>query len=357
MGLEKWGCVICGNFMDFCCPFCKGSLISAESDYACPGCDKKYPTILGIPDFRIFPDPYIDIEDDWEKAEDLVEHYEKLDFMGLVRLYWNMTPEVSADRAERFIRRTMALIDKGVQSLKEIEAVRVEGKPRNFNAVLEIGCGTGGFLVAAKQKYEDVVGTDIAFRWLVIARKRLQELNITIPLVCCCAEFMPFRDGRFDIILAEDVIEHVRDQEATLKECRRVCTSEGTLFLATPNRYSLTPEPHVRVWGVGLLPRQWMNAYVRFVKGIPYENIKILSFMELRRLLRKCRFEDHRIMLPSISDEEAKHFSSILRLQLHIYKVVKRIPIIRSILYLVGPFFTVVAFANKKYPSEDGVQS
>jgi ubiquinone/menaquinone biosynthesis C-methylase UbiE/uncharacterized protein YbaR (Trm112 family) len=333
--------------MDFCCPNCKGTLALSETAYFCGPCDKSYPIVMGIPDFRVFPDPYIDIEDDWKKAEYLGQHYEELDFVGLVRLYWEITPEVSQDRAERFIRRAVSLTEKGVQSLKELEAAAPKRRS-NVEGILEIGCGTGGFLVAAKRKYDDVVGTDIAFRWLVVARKRLQELSVNVPLVCCCAEFMPFRNGRFQIILAEDVIEHVKDQKATLQECHRVLSHDGAVFLATPNRYSLSPEPHVRVWGVGLLPRRWMNAYVRLVKGIAYEGIRVLSFMELKRLLRNCQFEDHRIMLPSISEEERRYFSKLERLQLHIYNTIKRIPVIRAVLYLVGPFFTVVAFRHEK---------
>jgi ubiquinone/menaquinone biosynthesis C-methylase UbiE/uncharacterized protein YbaR (Trm112 family) len=332
---------------EFCCPACKGPLRSQESEYACQACFKEYPVILGIPDFRVFPDPYIDFEDDHKKATYLVEQYDKHDFMGLVRLYWKITPEVSENRAERFIKRTAALVEKGTECLGLVESITERDKLPEFKRVLEIGCGTGGFLVAAKRKYEYVVGADIAFRWLVVARKRLQELKMNVPLVCCCAEYLPFPAARFDIILAEDVLEHVRSQESTLSECRRVMTHQGMVFLATPNRFSLTPEPHVRVWGVGFLPRRWMNAYVKCVKGISYENIKVLSYMELKKLLNKCQFTKHRILLPSISREEAQYFSAVQRMQLAVYNIVKQIPVLRLALYLVGPFFNVVVFSNR----------
>lgn len=333
---------------DFCCPLCKGRLGDDQASYYCASCERRFPVVLGIPDFRVFPDPYIDYDDDRQKAKYLVEHHDKLDFMGLVRLYWQITPEVSEDRAERFIRRTAALVDKGTECLSLIESLTGHERLSGFKKVLEIGCGTGGFLVAAKRKYEDVIGADIAFRWLVVARKRLQELNVNVPLVCCCAEFLPFPEQRFDIILAEDVLEHVRNQEETLAECRRLLTGRGVLFLATPNRFSVTPEPHVHVWGVGFMPRKWMNRYVRFVKGINYEHIRVLSFMELKRILNRCRLDNHRILLPSISSHEAQYFSPIQRMQLAIYNVVRRIPVVRRVLYLFGPFFNVVVFADKK---------
>ncbi len=92
-----------------------------------------------------------------------------------MRLYWSITPEVSEDRAERFTKRTFALVEKGVENLKEIEASSRKKDQTGFNAVLEIGCGTGGFLVAAKEKFKHVIGIDIAFRWLVIAKKGLMN--------------------------------------------------------------------------------------------------------------------------------------------------------------------------------------
>jgi 2-polyprenyl-3-methyl-5-hydroxy-6-metoxy-1,4-benzoquinol methylase/uncharacterized protein YbaR (Trm112 family) len=342
------GTVMRADMDEFRCPYCKGALTAREDRYECAACEKMYPVILGIPDFRVFPDPYIDYEDDRQKAAYLVEQYDKLDFMGLVRLYWDMTPEVSKDRAERFIRRTAALVDKGHECLSLIESLAGGHRLQGCRRVLEIGCGTGGFLIAAKRKYESVIGADIAFRWLVVARKRLQELHIDVPLVCCCAEFLPFARKSFDIILAEDVLEHVRSQEQMLMECQRLMTARGVLFLATPNRFSVTAEPHVHVWGVGWLPRKWMNAYVRFMRGINYDQIRVLSFIELRTLLNNCRLENHRILLPSISPEEAKYFSLPRRMELALYNVVRSIPVVRWILYLIGPFFNVVVFADDK---------
>lgn len=334
------------EYLELCCPKCKGSLRQNEKEYLCLECKSEYPIVLGIPDFRVFPDPYIDFEDDHNKAKYLVDQARDLDFQGMVKLYWSITPEVSKDRSARFMRRTFALVDKGIENLREIEEITSNYRPINSNCVLEIGCGTGGFLVAAKRGFENVVGMDIAFRWLVIARKRLDELNLKIPLVCCCAEFMPFRKGRFDLIVAEAVLEHVHDQEMTLRECNRVLRDQGALFLATPNRFSITPEPHVRVWGVGFMPRKWMNGYVRWRRGISYDQLRVLSVFELKRLFNRCSFTDHRILLPSVSKEEMKEFSAFEKLQVAIYDVIRKLPLVRLVLYLFGPFYHIICYAG-----------
>jgi ubiquinone/menaquinone biosynthesis C-methylase UbiE/uncharacterized protein YbaR (Trm112 family) len=338
------------EFPPLCCPRCKGPLDSGAEQYACVPCQSIYPIVLGIPDFRVFPDPYISVQDDYRKAEYLVDHSAGLNFEGMLRLYWKITPHVEEDRAARFIRNALALADKGRARLREIERLSDEQGGLGSQAALEIGCGTGGFLVAAAGRFQQVVGIDIAFRWLVVARKRLVEAGLEMPLICACAEHLPFmtfdNDG-FDLIIAEDVLDHVEDQAAALAECHRVARRDGALFMVTPNRFSLAPEPHVRVWGVGFLPRRWMDRYVKMVKGISYEHLRVPSFPELKGLLEKSAFGDYRILLPSVAAEEIKNFSAFERVQVAVYDLIRRTPLARFVLYLFGPFFHVICYARK----------
>jgi SAM-dependent methyltransferase len=301
----------------------------------------------------VFPDPYIAYEDDYKKGQFLAEHYGEVDFRGLVQLYWKITPIVETRRAQRFMRHVFALVDRGCQHLKDVEEACRERRREGIKSVLEVGCGTGGFLVAARRRYGHVVGTDIAFRWLIIARKRLEEEGLRVPLVCACAEHLPFREGSFDLVTAEAVLEHVRDQEAMVRECYRVSCESGAMFAVTANRYSVTAEPHVGVWGVGFLPRKWMKFYVKLVKGLSYDHIRVLSVGELRSLLRKCGLQDHRILLPSIPTKEQDHFSAIQKLQVSTFRLFKQIPVIRSLLYLFVPLFIVIAFPHKSLRQQD----
>jgi SAM-dependent methyltransferase len=159
---------------------------------------------------------------------------------------------------------------------------------------------------------------------------------------------LPFNDGSFDLVIAENVLEHVREQAAALKECYRVTRDEGILFLSTPNRFGLTPEPHVRVWGVGFLPRRWMKPYVKLVKGIPYEHIRILSLFALKRLLRDSSFKVHQIVLPAAPIDQVKNFSAFEKLQAAVYESIRKTPVMRAFLYLFGPFFHVLCRAHKQ---------
>ena len=58
---------------------------------------------------------------------------------------------------------------------------------------LDLGCGSGSFLTIAANAGIEIVGIDVAERWLVVAKKRLVEEELVgISLACGNAEALPF---------------------------------------------------------------------------------------------------------------------------------------------------------------------
>ena len=79
------------------------------------------------------------------------------------------------------------------------------------------------FLAALGAEGRRLLGIDIALRWLLVARKRLDEEGLGhVRLACACAERLPLADQTVSGVVAGDVIEHVVDQSATLAEAHRV---------------------------------------------------------------------------------------------------------------------------------------
>lgn len=52
--------------------------------------------------------------------------------------------------------------------------------------------------------------------------------------VLAAAERIPFRDSSFDYVIMSEVLEHVRDKVAALKECYRILKKGGLFLLSTP---------------------------------------------------------------------------------------------------------------------------
>ena len=100
--------------------------------------------------------------------------------------------------------------------------------------VLDIGCG-GGLLTnyLALQRHE-VVGIDLSKSSLEIAKKN--DATGTVQYQLESAEKLSFQDESFDVVCAMDLLEHVNDPEAVIKQASRVLKPGGLFFFHTFNR-------------------------------------------------------------------------------------------------------------------------
>jgi 2-polyprenyl-3-methyl-5-hydroxy-6-metoxy-1,4-benzoquinol methylase/uncharacterized protein YbaR (Trm112 family) len=325
--------------LPFACPACRGTLTTDGERYACSTCRRSYPVVCGIPDFRLTSDPYISFEDEYAKVRRLAEAGAK-SFEDLVRFYWEITPDVPRAMADRFVRYALSGEERGRASLETIDA---DARSRwSGRVLLEVGCGTGGLLLAARHRFPIVVGADLALRWVYIAQRRLADQGSPATLVCCSADRLPFRDGTFDGIVAVHVLEHTNDPRTVVAETARTLRPGGLCFFSTPNRFSLGPEPCVRIWGVGFLPRALAARYVRLIKGVPYRNIRLLSRFELARMLASSGLGTWSIAPARLAAVEIQSLSPIARAAATLYQTLRTVPGIRQLLELVGPMLQAV---------------
>jgi SAM-dependent methyltransferase len=192
------------------------------------------------------------------------------------------------------------------------------------------------------------VGIDIAFRWLIIARKRLEEAGMPAQLVCCCAEFLPFRETAFDLVLAENLFEHTAEPRQCIEEAHRVLKPDGIFFATTWNRLAFAPEPHVRLWGIGWLPPGLAKRYVKLRKGVSYDHVRLLSLFQLARLLRRSPFRRCTILLPTFSAAELANVSSLQRRLASTYHRVKDWPVFRGLLKIFAPVLHLVCVRESR---------
>lgn len=96
--------------------------------------------------------------------------------------------------------------------------------------ILDAGCGTGAVL-RSLERYGSAVGLDRARLGLELCRKR--DLR---NLVEGSVAELPFRDGRFDLVVSYDVLCCCTgsDDERALTELRRVLSPGGHLLLRLP---------------------------------------------------------------------------------------------------------------------------
>lgn len=328
--------------LSFICPRCRGEVTIGADHYRCASCNREYPVIEGIPDFRICRDAYLSIAEDRAKAKRIATGGPgTATFMGMLHDYYAITPEVPAADAERYSRYHLEGVERGRNVLERFAAYGLNDGTVG-NRMIDVGCGTAGTVIAAARAGYEVVGADIALRWLVVARRRLAEEDRSASLVCACADHLPFADGSFDAVVAENLLEHTNDHAAVLSELSRIRRQSGRTMVRTVNRLALAREPHVGLWGVGLLPRSIAARYVRRRTGALYA-VRLPTYFSLRRTVSLIAPDALTVRRALLMDRDFQSRSGVEALLARLYAWLDaRAPFSWPFLTLFGPFLDVV---------------
>ena len=188
--------------------------------------------------------------------------------------------------------------------------------------VLDVGCGWGGkdIYYCEHTKLKTITGFDLpgmfdpAATLKFASTKNINNCFFTTAY----AESIPFKNNRFDIIIMEDVLEHVKDPERVLQECFRVLKQDGKLIVKFPSfkgmlshhldRAINLPALHyilpMKIWAQGLnyllLVPKYKLSYEPFdeVISTPYcksitHNLNGLDLKHFKDIITKTGFKDN----------------------------------------------------------------
>ena len=179
--------------------------------------------------------------------------------------------------------------------------------------ILENGCGVGTYLEKLAGSGSRVIGLEYDFERAAEARTRSKEI------INAAGEYVPLPSSTFDLVLSHEVIEHVQDDRAAIREMIHVLKPGGRVVIFCPNRgypfethgiywkgkyffgnklfVNYLPRsvrdklaPHVRVYSRRDLQELFVGLQVKFIEQTvifgAYDNI-VTRFGMPGRILRK----------------------------------------------------------------------
>jgi len=180
----------------------------------------------------------------YNKELDMLETYPKPDKEQLSLYY----------KSENYISHTDAnksWFDKAYQSVKKINLKRKLRLLNSFKLsekkVLDIGCGTGDFLLTCKKNGYQVCGVEPNIKANKIASDKLSSKIIK--------DLSAIENEKFDIITLWHVLEHVPNLEEYISQIKRLLKIDGFLIIAVPNFKSFDAMYYKQFWAAFDVPR------------------------------------------------------------------------------------------------------
>ena len=116
-----------------------------------------------------------------------------------------------------------------------------------YDRALELGCGTGFFLLNLIQAGVARRGsvTDLSPGMVKVATRNGQSLGLDIDGRVADAEGIPYDDDTFDLVVGHAVLHHIPDVELSLREVLRVLKPGGRfVFAGEPTSVGQRLRPH-----------------------------------------------------------------------------------------------------------------
>lgn len=121
-----------------------------------------------------------------------------------------------------YVKEKPLLLEYFGRKVKLLKQLGVKGK------VLDVGCGHGFFLEAAKERGLEAIGIDLSPQAIAYAKKNKLKVYETD------LKDAPFKPNSFAAVTAFQLIEHVTDPVDFLKDVYKALAPNGVILLATP---------------------------------------------------------------------------------------------------------------------------
>jgi len=173
---------------------------------------------------------------------------------------------------------------------------------RSGDWLLDAGCGGGRHAFGALDRGAHVVGVDLDVEGLKLTRagiqdrRRVSAQKLRAGVLQGDVFDLPFPNGAFDRVICSEVMEHVHDYRAAIRELTRVLRPQGTVGITIPTAitehlylhltrdYFESPGGHIRIFRPRELARAMSEAGLR-VTGVSFAHSLHSLYWAVRALV------------------------------------------------------------------------
>jgi ubiquinone/menaquinone biosynthesis C-methylase UbiE len=125
---------------------------------------------------------------------------------------------------------------KRIEKLNNIHTIK-------FDTGVDFGAGKGAYSLFIADKVKSLTAFDLNKDNLIEIKKHPEGNNI--KLVITSGSKTCFKAGSFDSLFAIEVLEHLEDIQAGIKEINRILSEKGIAYITVPNKYFPLETHHV----------------------------------------------------------------------------------------------------------------
>jgi SAM-dependent methyltransferase len=124
------------------------------------------------------------------------------------------------------------------------------------SVILDFGCGSGRYVQELRDHGYQAFGCDINMKSEENVDTDSMVKNEIVRSIDLKNYILPFKDNTFDLVISDQVFEHVKNYSETISEISRVLKPDGFCLHVFPSRY-IPLEPHVFVPFSSVVQSYW----------------------------------------------------------------------------------------------------
>lgn len=215
--------------------------------------------------------------------EELPKYYESENYISHTDAKKTIIDKVYQMAKNYAIKKKVKL----VQSLIKYSKSKIQTPNSETKKILDIGCGTGDFLIACKNANFEVVGVEPNKNARGITNSKLQNLNPQTKnqnkqLFENTQKLLEDKI-KFDVITMWHVLEHVPNLTEYISQLKELLQPNGTILIAVPNYNSYDAKYYKEFWAAFDVPRHLWHFSKKAIKSLfEKEEMKVEKILPMK---------------------------------------------------------------------------